>query len=219
MMPLWKLQRVGDEVLDFLYPNTGKGRSITLRPGVAYCLRSFYGILRNLIEGAWLNYVRMLNVEVMGQTVDLSTFLFGSERSSLELFRPLLRDLQNDTCFYCHRALKDKGEVDHFIPWSRYPVDLGHNFVLAHRTCNLSKCDHLAAEEHLGAWADRVTTHGPRLTASFTSLQVSNDLAQSVSIARWAYSQTEKANGLVWLRSDELRHLGHDWQHRMPTVS
>ena len=46
VMPLWKLQRVGDEVVDFLYSNSGRGRTIRLRPGVAYCLRNFYGILR-----------------------------------------------------------------------------------------------------------------------------------------------------------------------------
>ena len=29
-----------------------------------------------------------------------------------------------------------EGCVDHFIAWSRYPVDLGHNLVLAHNGCN-----------------------------------------------------------------------------------
>jgi len=38
-MPLWKLQTVGSERLDFLYENRGSGHSIELRPGVAYCLR------------------------------------------------------------------------------------------------------------------------------------------------------------------------------------
>ena len=39
----------------------------------------------------------------------------------------------------------DAGAVDHFIPWRRYPLDLGHNFVLAHSACNSSKGDRLAA--------------------------------------------------------------------------
>jgi hypothetical protein len=34
IMPLWKLQTVGREHLDFLYANTGAGHTITLRPGV-----------------------------------------------------------------------------------------------------------------------------------------------------------------------------------------
>src|SRR5262249_46135507 len=39
-MPLWKLQTVGDERLDFLYENLDGGTRITLKPGVAYCLRA-----------------------------------------------------------------------------------------------------------------------------------------------------------------------------------
>ena len=31
VMPLWKLQRVGNEVVDFLYPNVRSGRSIRFR--------------------------------------------------------------------------------------------------------------------------------------------------------------------------------------------
>ena len=34
--------------------------------------------------------------------------------------------------------------VDHFISWSRYTTDLGHNFVLAHPGCNSQKSDYLA---------------------------------------------------------------------------
>jgi 5-methylcytosine-specific restriction endonuclease McrA len=33
--------------------------------------------------------------------------------------------------------------IDHFIPWSRFPVDLGNNFVLALATCNGKKSDRL----------------------------------------------------------------------------
>jgi hypothetical protein len=49
-MPLWKLQTVGDLSLDFLYPNVGKGTAITLRPGVACCLRAFYGLITDLVR-------------------------------------------------------------------------------------------------------------------------------------------------------------------------
>ena len=31
--------------------------------------------------------------------------------------------------------------IDHFIPWPRYPIDLGHNFVLAHAGCSSAKAD------------------------------------------------------------------------------
>ena len=210
-MPLWKLQRVGDEVVDFLYPNVGKGRTICLKPGVAYCLRSFYGILRNLIEGAWVNYVRNQNLQALGHSTDLGSFLFGAERVALNVYRPILAEVQKDTCFYCHQPLRHNGDVDHFIPWSKYPVDLGHNFVLAHVKCNGQKSDFLAAEEHLGAWVERNDLHGRSLSQFFAQARVANNLESSVSITRWAYSQTASANGLVWVEDDVLRHLGSEW--------
>ncbi len=211
VMPLWKLQRVGREVVDFLYPNVGQGRGIRLKPGVAYCLRRFYGILRNLVEGAWINYVRSLNGPVLGHGVDVGEFLFGAERAALEVYRPVLQDVQKDVCFYCRNSMRVKGEVDHFIPWSRYPVDLGHNFVLAHRECNSHKSDFLAAEAHLEAWLERNQVHARTLREFFAENHLLGDEQSSVSIARWAYSQTASINGLVWMDNGVLVHLAGDW--------
>ena len=48
--PLWRLQRIGNEVLDFLYENREIGtrvETLALRPGVAFCLRRFHGMLRH----------------------------------------------------------------------------------------------------------------------------------------------------------------------------
>jgi 5-methylcytosine-specific restriction endonuclease McrA len=47
-------------------------------------------------------------------------------------------------------------EVDHFIPFSLYPRDLMHNFVLACPSCNRSKSDSLAARVHLDRWEKAV---------------------------------------------------------------
>jgi hypothetical protein len=49
--PSWRLQTVGDERLECLYENLDGGDRITLKPGVAYCLRGFYELLRDLIQG------------------------------------------------------------------------------------------------------------------------------------------------------------------------
>nr|WP_258223061.1 HNH endonuclease [Aeromonas sp. HMWF016] len=51
--------------------------------------------------------------------------------------------------------IQGNGEVDHFIPWRHYPIDLGHNFVLAHASCNWSKGDFLAAPEYRDAWYEQ----------------------------------------------------------------
>ena len=86
-MPLWKLQTVGSERMDFLYENLDRGTEITLKPGVAYCFRTFYGLLRDLIQGAWVRFVQKLNANRLGHITDLSSFLFGRERESLAVYR------------------------------------------------------------------------------------------------------------------------------------
>lgn len=212
VMPLWKLQTVGAERLDFLYANLDRGTTITLQPGVAYCLRAFHGLLRDMIQGAWVRFVRKLNTVQLGSITDVSSFLFDRDRGNLEVYRPILRDIQRGQCFYCGQSLKSGSEVDHFIPWARYPTDLGHNFVLAHAGCNNSKSDYLAAVDHLGAWQERNRVHGEELAARFTAAEVISDLPASVRIAKWAYEQTEQAGGQVWVTKDMLRHLGPEWR-------
>src|SRR5204862_3768205 len=77
VMPLWKLQTIGPQRLDFLYENTETGRTIEMRPGVAYCLRKFHPMISDLVRGAWVRYVRQQNLNIVGETTDLSEFLFN----------------------------------------------------------------------------------------------------------------------------------------------
>lgn len=125
--PLWRLQRIGTQSLDFLYSNRDidtRIEAIELRPGVACCLRQFHGLITALLHGAWVEFVRKCNHEALASTAELADFLFGSERGSLAVLRPALVDLQGGRCFYCGGQLRGAGHVDHFVPWSRYPVDL-----------------------------------------------------------------------------------------------
>jgi len=94
-MPLWKLQTVGQDRLDFLYENLDRGTTITLKPGVAYCFRAFHDLILDLIRGAWLRFVRSQNTNALGEVSDLSSFLFGSERVSLALYQPVLMEVQS----------------------------------------------------------------------------------------------------------------------------
>ena len=214
--PLWKLQTVGDERLDFLYDNLDcRTRKIMLKAGVAYCLRAFYELLRDMIQGAWVRFVQKVNANKLGNLTDLGTFLFGNERASLEVYRPILMDLQRGNCLYCRKPLPKQSQVDHFIPWSRYPTDLGPNFVLAHNACNHAKSDHLAAEDHLAAWADRNRQHQEELRCRLLDAALPFDLSASIQIAQWAYEQTEKANGQVWVMEKVLQHLGPTWRESL----
>ena len=210
-MPLWKLQTVGSERLDFLYQNVGHGSRITLKPGIAYCFRAFYELIRDLIEGAWIRFVQKLNAAKLGNVTDLGTFLFGQGRACLDAYRPILTDVQKGTCLYCRKPLSGKTQVDHFVPWSRYPTDLGHNFILAHDKCNNAKSDFLAAEDHLAAWVERNDAHKVELQERLVAAALPCDLTASVRIAQWVYRQTEKANGQVWVMEKTLRHLGSEW--------
>lgn len=211
VMPLWKLQTVGDERLACLYENVGQGRQITLKPGVAFCFRAFYGLIRDLVEAAWIRFVQSLNAPAFGTTADIGSFLFGQERAVLAACRPVLLDVQKGKCLYCEKPLRQASDVDHFVPWSRYPADIGQNLVLTHPACNRAKSDFVAAERHLAAWVDRNLTHHDELRCRLAEAGVSIDLAATERIARWIYAQTEQTQGQVWVQENVMVRLGPSW--------
>jgi 5-methylcytosine-specific restriction endonuclease McrA len=152
-------------------------------------------------------------LDALGETADLNEFLFRSERNNLRQVRPVLLDLQNGRCFYCKGAIAAaSAHVDHFVPWTRYPVDLAHNFVLADGRCNAKKRDRLPAYDHLANWVERNAKYGAQLGEALTGRGVVAELAASERIAAWAYSQTEAARGFTWLRADEMVPLAAMWR-------
>jgi len=212
-MPLRKLQRVGDEILDFLYEQRGRDRSIVLRPGVAFCLRKFRTLIADLVRGAWVRYVRKLNHSDLGEIQDLEEFLFGGDRAPLEAYRPILWEVQQGACFYCPGALRESStQVDHFIPWSRYSLDLSHNFVLAHARCNAAKRNHLASEDHLARWVERNALYGQQLSRKFDGHGLPHHLSTTRSVACWAYRQAEEVGGQVWVEGNTLQKLTPAWR-------
>jgi hypothetical protein len=217
--PLERLQTVGNEPVLFLYDVPTRRSSITLKPGVAFCFRKHYGLVADLVKGAWARYVRRFNLDLMGESADLQEFLFGSERGDLAPLVPVLNEIQQGTCFYCSGPLKEQmAHVDHFIPWSRYPVDLGHNFVLAHGSCNGKKSDRLACSAHLDRWVEQLERHTSALQNRFERDGIVCDLRSSLRIANWAYTQTFDCQGLTWLRRDELVPLTPDWNKSLRRV-
>ena len=214
VMPLWKLQRLPGRVLDFLYENVGRGDSVTLKPGVAFHLRRFHPLITGMARAAWADFVRKLkaNQPLLGQATDLHSFLFGMERTDLKDFRVLLRDLQGGACFYCARRIGRDAAVDHLVPWSRYPVDLAHNFVLADAGCNTGKSDFLPDVPFLERWMRRNDEHRFPLAEGFARLHAPHDLDASVQIAAWAYEQVERTGGRVWALDRKYVPLGTGWR-------
>jgi hypothetical protein len=214
-MPLWKLQLVGKERLDFLYEERLIDRGIMLRPGVAACFRAQFGVVQALVQTAWLSFVQRLplNRPILGSMTDLADFLFGCERGGLRTIAAGLLDLQKGECFYCGGAIRNGGAVDHFIPWSRYPLDLGHNFVLAHSSCNQDKRDMLAANGHLQRWVERNDKEASALGQIFDSARFPFDADASSSVAEWAYENAERAHALVWVRRNgQTARLSGHWR-------
>jgi 5-methylcytosine-specific restriction endonuclease McrA len=217
--PLWRLQVVGNKTLNFLYGPGDSAETIKLRCGVAYCFRQFYSLIQDVVRSAWLRDVRSLNGNLLGETSDLREFLFGAERSALDIVRPVMGNLQGWKCFYCDgRIPVSTGEVDHFIPWAKYPADLAHNFVLADRRCNGKKRDRMPHTDYLARWSERNRAAGQQIATALNT-RFSCDLEATNRIAFWAYSQTEAASGLTWLRGDELLALSPEWRRNFVGIS
>ncbi len=213
-MPLWKLQVIGREPVCVLYKQTkagNQGRDIEFIPGVLFTLRHHYDLIRNLVQGAWLRHVRRMNLSALGEA-DLDEFLFGSERSVCPGLREILRETQKDICLYCHRRIGDRGDIDHFIPWSKYPIEYGHNFVLAHATCNRSKSDLLAAPFHLENWCMRNEQHAASLIRGFNERGILHDHVATQRIAKWAYGQAEACGGHLWQSKSNLLPADSSWR-------
>lgn len=214
-MPLWKLQTVGSEAVEFLYANDpGQvATSIVLRPGVAYCLRTYHGLVTELCRGAWLRFIRRQNRDLEQGNVDLSSFLFGRERESLNEYRQPLLAVQSGECFYCRQSMgSEPGQVDHFVPWARYAADLPHNFVLAHANCNRHKSDLLAGETHLERWVERNTV-STGIFVEATSQSVGDAVSRRAhNVARWAYAQNDASKLRVWSRGRQMEVLTGRWR-------
>jgi hypothetical protein len=215
-MPLLKLQRMADRTIDdFLYANVVVGQGVELRAGIAYCLRKFHGLIQDLVRGAWIRYVRGVkdNQSVLGEKTDLGEFLFGSERAALSIYAPVLRRFQEGRCFYCDLPLNGRKEaVDHFVPWSRYPVDLGHNFVLVDERCNGSKSDSLAAPSHLAKWWRRNAERESELKRAFDDAAIVHDIDASKRVALWAYDNAAQAGAHVWVQGKTYEALAANWR-------
>lgn len=213
-MPLWKLQTVGGERDEFLYAQAEfVGGAIRLLPGMPAAFRALYRLVLDAVRGAWMRQIASIgaNRPVLGDA-DLQSFLFGSERASLERFRAVLRDHQRGRCLYCGRELRDAGDVDHFIAWSRYPVDLGHNLVFAHRDCNGPKRDFLAYPAHLERWHESHLERADELAQRFDALALPHDLERTEAVAWWAYEQGEAAGAHAWIEGERFVRLDGAWR-------
>ncbi|WP_286797986.1 HNH endonuclease domain-containing protein [Psychrobacter sp. UBA6291] len=89
-------------------------------------------------------------------------------------------------------------EVDHFIPWSKYPIDTTHNFVLTDHRCNNSKRDYLAEELFYEKWLERNQQHGHTIEQQAKTIGFITNQQRSETISQWAYQIAVEHEDLVW---------------------
>jgi 5-methylcytosine-specific restriction endonuclease McrA len=223
-MPLPRLQTMGKSRRGFIYdiywdqridqrevaayqarqPSTFDNR-VLLRPGVGEYLLQLSGLLRPLIQRRWAAMVAQLNRLEDSQ---LEMFLFGTDRTPTAKVRAGLWEIQDRRCFYCEGRVADPShaDVDHFLPWSRYPDDGLDNFVIADKSCNRWKSNSLAASEHLARWARRFQEH-PSDCSQLTELGAESKWARggskTLSVARAIYLRLPK-DARLWLRGKDF---------------
>lgn len=204
--PINYLQNVGGGVLPFLYERNTS--TITLKIGVAYCLRRFQPLIQQLARSRWTDYIKKntKNIPILGEKDDLSSFLFETSRKTLVLVCKELKVLFGCKCFYCNTATTEL-EVDHFIPFSLYPRDLMHNFVLACPSCNRSKSDSLAAKIHLNKWIELANKNSDVVEKVGEKAGVLSDLNTSIAIANWGYELTTHSGAAFWIKPGNYEAL------------
>jgi 5-methylcytosine-specific restriction endonuclease McrA len=159
-------------------------------------------LIQQLARSRWSDYIKKnsKNISILGEKDDLNSFLFETSRKTLALVCKELKALYGCKCFYCNKVTTEL-EVDHFIPFSLYPRDLMHNFVLACPSCNRSKSDSLAAKAHLDKWI-YVTKHNSGVIAKIGEKSgISSNLETSIAIAKWGYNSVNTLDGALWMRS------------------
>lgn len=199
--PLWRLQILAKQEECFLYPHTKNTKFITLNAGIASCFRRFYDLIVYLAKNAWLQKIQSIkhNQALIGPQSQLHDFLFGFDRNALTKAKPVLVELQSNSCFYCQKPMKNDIEVDHFIPFARYANDLGHNFVAAHRTCNNNKRDFLAAQQHRERWQNQNLVVNSQIISNELSAYFHCDADKSLAVSNWAYQVAQANNAKLWL--------------------
>lgn len=206
--PLWRLQILAKQPECFLYPHQNNGKYIKLNPGIAYSFRRFYDLVVYLAKNGWLQKIQSIkdNQKLLGAQSQLHEFLFGVDRNALNKARPVLIEVQRGLCFYCNKPLKDanSAEVDHFIPFARYSTDLGHNFVAVHSTCNNSKRDYLAAQQHRDNWQEQNLHKFEKVLSTELAAYFYCDAEKSRAVSDWAYSVAQANGAKLWLSKDEF---------------
>jgi len=128
----------------------------------------------------------------------------------LERVRGPIIELQEGRCFCGAERLASRAgqtpDVDHFIPWSRYPDDGLENLIVAHARCNARKSDFLAATVHVDHWRARTRSGSPmsaELDRLAEAIGWTRHPERTLSVARALYLRLPE-DARLWLRGEEF---------------
>ena len=111
------------------------------------------------------------------------------KRHNLSLYRDILRnEFGAVSCFYCHKKLTDKSQVDHVIPWQMVREDKLWNFVLACPSCNASKNNRIPTKPVIRFVIERndiIRTYGSSLQCVAEDFQNYSD---DMMVNLWGYA-------------------------------
>ncbi len=200
--PVKYLQNINNQ---FLYEYPTSKSSLILKKNITYCFRRFSDYIIQYAKSGWADHIQKTkkNQSIIGIKDDLESFLFGNTRNNLNNVRPVLMSYQSGKCFYCNKNLNANSDVDHYIPWKKYPRNLAENFVLSCPNCNRSKSDLLAGSNHLEKWLSDVIDNSQRI------LDVSNvgfisDKKCILMVSRWAYQNAFEASSNTWIKPNHF---------------
>jgi hypothetical protein len=208
--PIRLLQVINGQHLPFLYDidwdervslrslHSAGGGQIRFHTGASDALLRLAPLVRPLIETHWTRMVAAIN-RIDLEEERLRAHLFGTSRRS---FPPTLRrdlaTLHGGRCFYCDRRLGSRFDLDHIIPWSRYPNDAVENLVPTDPQCNNDKRDMLPTIVHVSRWAKQIEANGPGLEEIAQKSGWLADRAHTLAIARSTYRHLAAGTPL-WL--------------------
>jgi len=124
--------------------------------------------LRDVVIKRWFQEsVKTYKIKNMHMITLLDYWKEVPERNSwlMKLYRQLYLDLEIRTCFYCDNNLEKNFHLDHFIPWSKFPVNSFWNLYPCCSKCNIKKRDiiieiddelKLKLKQHIGLCLDNI---------------------------------------------------------------
>jgi CRISPR/Cas system Type II protein with McrA/HNH and RuvC-like nuclease domain len=111
-----------------------------------------------------------------------------------------LGERQAGKCFYCASSIAKDAEVDHFVPWSKFPNDAIENLVLACKKCNGKKSDYLCVPQFVERWLSRPDEELARIA---TTSHWDTDPRRSRAIAANIYGSLV-AGSVVWAGGEDF---------------